>query len=230
MRDLVAAFRRWMDASGLRRLVGYLSGLFRSASLDPATSGPRQARRFSYFDAWRHAELPCDCGWRGPLRPEQAEPYESLLEFSCPNCDACLAIVTYPTDVEMLENLDELPAPERAGVLKRQQFMEEAGRLALQRPEQLPDLDGDTLELSWDFVTDDEIRYTVIRHAGTVVWRELAVWEGIDRFEDIAAMLKARYGERLRDLIPTKASEPYLYGDKLAGPDTVEGIRKTLSP
>jgi hypothetical protein len=216
---------------GLRRLARYLAGFFTSTPLDPPTArSPRPAQRFSYFDAWRHEALVCDCGWSGPLGPDQVEPYETLMEFCCPECDTALAIVTYPTDEEMLANLGKLSKSERAGVLKRHQFIEEAGRLALQSPEQLPDLEGDTLELLWDFVTEDGTRYTVIRHAATVVWRELAIWQGIERFEEIAAMLKARYGERLHDLIPTEASELYLYGDKLSGPDRVERIRETLSP
>ena len=100
-------------------------------------------RRLSYFDDWRGHGLQCDCGWSGPLRLDQAEPYESLLEFCCPECDTSLAIVTYPTDREMLEGLDKLPESERASVLSRQQFLEEADRLALQQPEQLPDLEDD---------------------------------------------------------------------------------------
>ncbi len=62
--------------------------------------GGLTARRFSYYDAWRHQELICDCGWSGPLHPDQVEPPRSLLEFNCPECDATLAIVTYPTDGE----------------------------------------------------------------------------------------------------------------------------------
>lgn len=195
-----------------------------------ATNGEefRLARTFSYFDDWRRQELRCDCGWCGPLHLDQAEPHESLMEFCCPECDTSLVIVTYPTDDEAFKRLDELPRSERASVLKRQQFLEEAGRLSLQHPEQLPALEDDELELQWDFLTEGETRFTIIRHGATVVWRELAFWEGTERFEEVAMILKARYGSRLLDLVPTEASYLYLYGDELSAPSTVKQVRKSL--
>jgi len=38
------------------------------------------------------------------------------------------------------------------------------------------------------------------------------------RYEGICKILKAKYGDRVRDLLPTEASELWLYGDRLAGP------------
>ena len=60
------------------------------------------------------------------------------------------------------------------------------------------------------------------------MWRELALWEGIERFEEVAMILRARYGSRLHDLVPTEASHLYLYGDKLSARGAVEHIRKKL--
>lgn len=190
---------------------------------------PRPARRFSYFDAWRDEELRCACGWKGPLGSDQVELYETLLEFRCPDCNTALAIVMYPTDDQWLERLEELTKPQRVEVLKRQRFLDDWHRLALRSPDQLPDLVGDELELVWDFITKDKRRYTVIRYAGTVIWRERAVFEGAARFEEVATMLKEKYGSRLRDLTPTPASEVYLYGDQLTAPEKVERVRKRLS-
>ena len=56
-------------------------------------------------------------------------------------------------------------------------------------------------------------RWTVIRHGSTEVWREPAVYEAYERFDEVKAILKQRYGKRFRSLTPTKASKMWLYGD-----------------
>jgi hypothetical protein len=69
----------------------------------------------------------------------------------------------------------------------------------------------------------------VLRHAGVEIWRELAYWEGYTRFETVFAILRERYGRRLREVRPTDASELYLYGDCLTAPRTVTRLNATLS-
>ena len=53
-------------------------------------------------------------------------------------------------------------------------------------PEQLPDLPGETLILTWDQIDTD----TVVLHGDRVVWRERTGWEVYDRFQEIACILK----------------------------------------
>lgn len=100
----------------------------------------------------------------------------------------------------------------------------------------LPDLDGDNLDFEWDLdefhveETGASDLFTVI---STVVrsdllrddrekrlWTEPAHWEGIDRFLEVRGLLRDRYGDRLRFLLPTPRSEFYLLGDSSTASDT----------
>lgn len=62
-----------------------------------------------------------------------------------------------------------------------------------------------------------------------LLWREPALYEGYKRFDEVAQILKAKYRERLRDLVPTSKSELYLYGDDLFASSFVEEVRTKLS-
>jgi hypothetical protein len=53
---------------------------------------------------------------------------------------------------------------------------------------------------------DDEI-WTVIRCGERVIWRELAYWEGWERFNEVKDILKRCYGNRFASLEPSNASE-----------------------
>jgi hypothetical protein len=66
----------------------------------------------------------------------------------------------------------------------------------------------------------------VIRHGYRVLFSEPACWEAIGtRYEDICKILREKYGQRVRDLVPTPASEMWLYGDKVVG----SAIRVSIS-
>jgi hypothetical protein len=95
----------------------------------------------------------------------------------------------------------------------------------LSSPSQLPDLDGEMLHLEWDQIEADSI----IRHRGSLIWQERTGWEVYDRFEEIAAILKQKYGKRLTDLVPTIRSSYALYGDSLAAHLRVSSTRQSLS-
>jgi hypothetical protein len=153
-------------------------------------------RMFSYFDDWQNQGLQCGCGWRGPLRADGMDHHQELMDFCCPECDTMLAIVSYPTDEEGLENLENLSEPDRKSVLRRQKFLAEAASLALE--------------------------------GASIIWKELAFWEGFERFGEVAMLLKAKYGNRLRDLEPTQESYLYLLGDSLSAEEKIRQLRKTL--
>lgn len=186
------------------------------------------SRTFAYYDDWRNQVVTCECGWRGPLRQEDAEPYAALLQLSCPECDRSLAVVHYPSDEERLARANTLDGPERAELEERRRFLEETQRDALKHARQLPELEGDPLDLLWDFAQEGASAYTLIRLSDTVVWKEPAIFEGAERFEQVAAILKARYGTRLHDLRPSEESHAYLYGDELSAPDRVDRVRRSL--
>lgn len=189
------------------------------------------AKTIGYWDYDPEALLRCEtCGWRGPGSANQ-EPYDTLLDVHCPECDRMLLIVPYPTTKQTRaaaaagneRAIAELPSYERM-----EARAERAKGTHLTAPEQLPELAGEELVIEWDLEEADDERWTVLRHDGAELWRELAYWEGYERFAEVFTIGAARYGERLAELRPTEASEMYLYGDKLSAPDTVAALNAGL--
>jgi hypothetical protein len=91
-------------------------------------------------------------------------------------------------------------------------------------PWQLPALEDVKLVLTWDQIEADSI----ILHGDRVIWREKTGWEVYERFEEIAAILKQKYGRRLVDLVPTPRSLYALYGDSTRANFHVAYARKAL--
>jgi hypothetical protein len=46
---------------------------------------------------------------------------------------------------------------------------------------------------------------------------------------EVFAILRKRYGDRLAEVQPTRASETYLYGDRLGAPRRVERLNAKLT-
>ncbi|MEJ7745382.1 MAG: hypothetical protein WKF61_01230 [Luteimonas sp.] len=98
----------------------------------------------------------------------------------------------------------------------------------LKTPEQLPDLEGDDIVLLWDAEDYQRGGDTLIRYGSEVIWREPAQYEGYERFIEVANLLKQKYGDRLQDLVPSRNSELYLYGDALGSPSRISKFREEL--
>ena len=159
------------------------------------------------------------CGWSGKGSEGEEELYSDLYDVSCPACGHMLLIVPYPTVEETraaaaagnpraIENLD---TAEQVAA-RREQFE----RTKLKDASQLPSIPGaGPLDFEWD---TEEKRgadsTTTIRLGGREVWKELAVYEGAWRFEEIVEILIARYGARFRSMTPTRRSDIYLWGDR----------------
>jgi hypothetical protein len=69
---------------------------------------------------------------------------------------------------------------------------------------------------------------TVICYKESVIFSEPAIYEGFDRFAEVARILKSKYGSRLKDLVPTEASGTYLYGDTFRAFSVVDRVRAEL--
>ncbi len=94
-------------------------------------------------------------------------------------------------------------------------------------PEQLPAIPGDG-DLAWDanYSEGKDRPRTVLIKGDHVLFAEPASWKAIqDCYEQIWRMGKERYGSRVRDLVPTAASEMWFYGDKMSGPILRASIR-----
>ena len=71
--------------------------------------------------------------------------------------------------------------------------------------------------------------YTLIKHSGETIFKELAFWEGGFRYRQVAEILKKKYGSRLTDLIPTLGGWLYLGGDSFVARGTQKQPEKTYS-
>lgn len=190
---------------------------------------------FAWHDDWKTPILTCPrCGWQGTFNEGAVEEHDQLMDSSCPKCWKIVAIVMYPTIAESKANWDKLSDIEKQWVDTLDAAKQSFEATKLKGVDQLPDLEGDDIRLSWDFETDDQGEgFTVIRRrddAGPnpVIWRETAVFEGYERFERVATILKDKYGSRLKELVPTSRSELYLYGDSLTADDKVARMREKL--
>lgn len=172
------------------------------------------------------------CGWKGAgAETARGETFESLFEFHCPNCEVKLGICTYPTRKDAEEAWDLVPDADRKQFELRRRYLEACERHELKRADQLPPIDSSSFALVWDDEEQDgwPRTWAVIRLGDRVIWREPAQYEGGDRFAEIAAILKERYGAALTDLEPTRASFDFLYGDSWRMPDVVAAARACLS-
>lgn len=154
-----------------------------------------------------------------------------LVERQCPHCpDETLFIVVFPTIEESHANWDKVSDGDKAAVLLREAFLRDVEARMLMSPEQLPDLDGDEdLILVWDCEDWNSGGDTLIRYGERVLWRERAQYEGYGRFREVGKLLKQKYGDRLQDLVPSRRSELFLYGDAMASLNIIAKFRKELA-
>jgi hypothetical protein len=165
-----------------------------------------------YTEEWMKKDYTCSgCSWSGTGGDAaRGVLYQGkFLELTCPTCSEFLDVLILPADkgcAHSREGLSEeqLKAKEEADEQERQ-YLEKC----LTSVDQLPELPDGEVTLSWDMVLDQN----QIRNGETVLWSEPALYEGFARFEQIALILKEKYGSRLKDLEPTDRSKLFLYGD-----------------
>jgi len=191
------------------------------------------AKLFRYFEDWKTEVFTCpNCGWQGTFQEGDVEIHAELMDSSCPACPyksaPMLAIVSWPTLEEYRENWDKVSEVDKAGVRLRERFLATFEEMSLKSADQLPDLEGEAILISWDYVSDEPDGYTTLSANGKAIWREPAVYEGRERFGEVVAILAEKYEERLKDVVPTRASHLYLYGDQLGAPRAVDKIRARI--
>ncbi|WP_257310318.1 hypothetical protein [Geothrix fuzhouensis] len=183
-----------------------------------------------YFGDWRTRPLTCPtCGWTGTFEEGWTELYDALQDCQCPGehglgARPMLAVVPHPTLEEWQAHAARLSPGERSYLGLIESGRDRFNRLKLRMASQLPDLAESLLDLGWDQEGED----LVIRLGPREIWREPVRYEALWRYEQILALLQAKYGPRLRDLAPTPAAEYHLYGDKTAYPAAVQRLRGQL--
>jgi hypothetical protein len=189
------------------------------------------ATHVKYWDYDRQAAVTCPaCGWSGRAADHETA-FSDLLDVRCGACDRMLLIVGFPT-------ADETRVAAAAGnpearaelrtVERREARAAKAEAHRLREPQQLPDLPGVEVRIEWDFDGRDDEKWTVLRHADAEIWREVAFYEGYERFAEVFEILRERYGDRLTEVRPTPESELYLYGDRLLAPQTIDALNAGL--
>lgn len=190
-----------------------------------------QPRTVRYWDYDPDEEVTCArCGWTGRAGDYQ-EQHQALLEVRCAECDRWL-IGVLPASLGATREAAAAGNPRAMAELAdmEEEARRRKARMAtlLAAPEQLPDLSGDDLVIEWDLTDEDGEGVQVLRHEGEVIWREAGFYESYKRFEEVFEILQQRYGERFRELRPTRHSEVWLYGDRLSAPHVVDALNKSL--
>jgi len=189
-------------------------------------------RRRYYF--YKKERFTCEkCNWNGmgaELKP--GELSDTFFEVECPKCLEVLGMVMLPLTEEVLvHGSEDDKAMVRAQMDWRQRF--EASRL--KDIGQLPDLSDDDMEFVLHEVNAPKSPhgktsegYIVITYKGEVIWREMRIFEYLDRFFELANLLKRKYGSRMIDLIPDGGMSVDLGGDCLSAFDQIKQCRKAL--
>lgn len=170
------------------------------------------------------------CDWRGTGADlEQGEMFDALFELNCPACHEKITFVSHPTLAESRANWDKLSEVDRLQVEIIERRLDLFERVSLKSPEQLPEIDDAEFVLLWDYAEIPQAgATTLIRLGERRIFAEPAFYEGYDRFMAVAEILKAKYGDALKDLVPTDESRMYLYGDRLSSPGQIEKFRHKL--
>jgi DNA-directed RNA polymerase subunit RPC12/RpoP len=179
---------------------------------------------------WKDNQISCPaCNWTGCGRETRAgELFADGAEFHCPECGEYFRFILWPTTQETLSS-PLADSGERIAALRIEHRWGRFDREKLRGPEQLPTLEADTVVVRWDVHRgDDGEEYIVLASDECEIWRELAWFEGYERFVEIANILQQRYGTRLADIVPTEQSEYYLYGDSMHASSVIESARKSL--
>jgi len=185
----------------------------------------------NYYDEWRTSHYHCHrCGsLNDGSTLAMGESDWDLTEYDCPDCGALLLLVLHPTIEESRANWEKLDDSERQHVERIERNCERFQREKLKDAGDLPNVSLAEFSLSWDLVGDESHSLrTVIKLGDQVLFSEPVLYEGYERFKEVARILKAKYGSRLKDMVPTEQSYQYLYGDRLSAPEFVDRARREL--
>jgi hypothetical protein len=179
-------------------------------------------RSFRWYSNWQQELLCCSrCGWVGNATIHHLEDAGACgAIIQCPSCRRRMGEVLFPH----LKDTEEAAAkgnPEAR--LRFPELLRELGQAQtrivrfeqekIMSIDQIPVLAGDTLEFVWDFAKIDGQDYQIIQMGNVEIWRELAFFENIDRFNEVKELLRRKYGPRFKALTPSRESLEWLCGD-----------------
>jgi hypothetical protein len=179
-------------------------------------------RGFKWYSNWRQELLCCSkCGWVGTVSLDDLEdPTSCGASIECPQCHKGIGEVLFPNlrDTEEAaaqgneEAIRELPKF-REQIAHAQARIDRFKQEKIESANQLPELDGEMLEFTWDIADAAAEEYQIIKLGDTEIWRELAFYGNVPRFHQVKELLRKKYGTRFKMLVPTEASQEWLCGD-----------------
>ena len=117
----------------------------------------------------------------------------------------------------------------------RKQWLEKRREQEALILQQLPEITSQSFTLTWNLQTDPSSqqadpakRCWIIQHGEREIYREPARLEDYHRFELLTRLLKQKYGDRIKDLVPAESREveTYLYGEFLGSVSRVHAARQ----
>jgi hypothetical protein len=175
-------------------------------------------KTFAWYSNWKKELFTCShCGWRG--LGNEAFPDEAGM-IECPRCDHGVGYVEFPSlrDTEKAaargneDAIRDLPK-KRAEIKQLEDRIRRFEHEKLKDISQLPALAGESPEFVLDVIKVDDEDYQVIRLGDVEVWRELAFWDHLPRFNELKKLLQEKYGAKFRSLTPTPWALDWLTGD-----------------
>ena len=163
------------------------------------------------YHTWKKTEIECPhCSWRGKPSIKLVE-FDAIFRhnlpaaFHCPNCFKDVGFVDFFDSEDDKANWNDLSEESRATVLQNEATRKLGLATRLVNAAQLPDLEGDELRFTWHWTRQDDGWFMVLALGERVVWRQSlgAESEGMNFYSRVASILKERYGDRVRDFVPT---------------------------
>jgi hypothetical protein len=176
---------------------------------------------FKWYSNWQQEVLTCSrCGWTGTVSVDDLGDPSDCAIIECRQCHRSLGVVVFPNlrdteeaaaqgNEEATQRLPELLERLRQAEVRTERFEREK----IVSVDQLPELDGESLEFIWDLAEVDGDTYQIIRLGDAELWRELAFFDSIPRFNEVKELLRQKYDTRFKALRPTERSEEWLCGD-----------------
>ena len=186
----------------------------------------------SFWDYDPDEQITCpECGHTGP-QGEEVEVFEDGYKVSCARCGKGFGFVDAHVTLAETRAAAEAGNPRAKASLSdleaREARRELAEQVKLKSYTDLPHLDGDAIRIEYDRVQIDGDSWTVLRHEGEEIWRELAFYDGLWRFKEIFAKLQIKYGRRLAAVDPTNTAWVYVIGEDQYAEGEVESLNARL--
>ncbi|MFZ1730416.1 MAG: hypothetical protein WBQ23_10050 [Bacteroidota bacterium] len=158
------------------------------------------------------------CGWIGKgTELVFSELYSAVADYKCPSCNEEIFTLSFTTIEQMNANRDLLSDEEREELDRAETFRTNYYQRMVNGTSSLPEIADDEFIPVWDceHVAETDAYETVVRHGSVEILREMAAYEGYNRFYTIVRMLKEHYGENMLGILPTDAGWGWLLGDRI---------------